>query len=102
MTRYATKTAAKIASSAAATGASAAVVSARTRLCVVLFISNLLHPVDGLPVELLLNGDVGHRRSRRGAVPMLLARREPDHVPRPDLLDRASPALRAPAASGHD
>ena len=37
-----------------------------------------------------------------GAVPVLLARREPDHVARPDLLDRAAPRA-APAAAGrHD
>ena len=29
-----------------------------------------------------------------GAVPVLLAGREPDHVAGPDLLDRAAPALR--------
>jgi hypothetical protein len=33
---------------------------------------------------------------------VLLARREPDHVARPDLLDRPAPALRQPAAGGHD
>src|ERR1700688_1745828 len=68
----------------------------------VLFVANLFHPVDGLTVELFLNGDVRHGRGRRSAMPMLLARREPDHVTRPDLIDRASPALREAVASRHD
>jgi hypothetical protein len=36
---------------------------------------------------------VRHGCGRRGAVPMLLTRRAPDHVTRPHFLDRASPAL---------
>src|SRR5947208_2541850 len=68
----------------------------------VLFVANLFHPVGGLPVELVLNGDVRHGRRCRGAVPMLLTRREPDHVPRPNLLDRPSPALCQAAASCHN
>ena len=59
----------------------------------VLLVADLFHPVDDLAVELLLNGDMRHRRRRRGAVPMLLAGREPDHVAGPDFLDRAAPAL---------
>ena len=43
-----------------------------------------------LPSSCFLNGDVRHGRGRRGAVPVLLARREPDHVARPDFLDRAA------------
>ena len=38
----------------------------------------------------------------RRAVPMLLTRREPDHVAGPDFLDRPSPALRAAAARRDD
>ena len=38
----------------------------------------------------------------RRAVPMLLTRRERDHVAGPDLLDRATPALSAAAACRHD
>src|SRR5262245_1002526 len=68
----------------------------------VLFVADLLHPVDDLAVELLLNGDVRHSGGRCGAVPVLLARREPDHVARPDLLDRAAPALSQAAARRHD
>ncbi len=57
----------------------------------VLFVTDLFHPVNRFAVELFLNGDMGHRRSWSGAVPMLLARRNPDDVPRPNFLDRASP-----------
>ena len=38
----------------------------------------------------------------RGAVPMLLARGDPGDIARPNLLNRASPALRQPAPCGHD
>ena len=55
-----------------------------------------------LPSSCFLDGDVRHGRGRRGAVPVLLARREPDHVARPDFLDRAAPALRPAAAGRHD
>ena len=43
------------------------------RLAPVLFVTNLFHPVNGLAVELFLNGDVRHGCGRRGAVPVLLA-----------------------------
>src|SRR5437867_2677589 len=66
----------------------------------VLFVADGLHPVDGLALETFVNGDVRHRRRRRSAVPVLLSRREPDHVTRSDLLDRPSPALRATATRG--
>ena len=61
----------------------------------------MLHPVDYLAVLLLLNGDVRHASCRRRAMPVLLVRREPDHVTRTDLLDRAAFALN-PAAAGRD
>ena len=67
-----------------------------------MFVADLFHPVDDLPVELFLNGDVRHGRGRRGPMPVLLAGREPDHVTRPDLLDRAAPALNPAAASRDD
>nr|WP_223300926.1 hypothetical protein [Oscillatoria nigro-viridis] len=35
-------------------------------------------------------------------MPVLLARREPDRVPWPNLLDRSAPALCETAASPHD
>src|SRR5258708_21878822 len=46
----------------------------------VLLIADLFHPGDNLTVELFLNGDVGHGRGRRSPMPVLLARREPDHI----------------------
>src|SRR5215212_719646 len=60
---------------------------------IVLFVADLFHPVGGLSVELFLNGNVRHGRGCRGAVPMLLTRREPDHVTRPYFLGWASPTL---------
>ena len=68
----------------------------------VLLVADLFHPVDGLAVELLLNGDVRHRRGGSRPVPVLFARRKPDDVTRPDFLDRAAPALRPAAAGRHD
>ena len=65
----------------------------------ILLVTDLFHPVDNLAVELFLNGDVRHHgRGRRGPMPVLLAGREPDHVTRPNFLNRASPAL-DPAAT---
>src|SRR5205085_9098502 len=53
-------------------------------------------------VELFLSGDWRHGCAWRAAVPVLLARREPDHVTRPNWLDRAAPALCQAAARRHD
>jgi hypothetical protein len=43
----------------------------------VLLVADVFHPVDDLAVEHLGDCDVGHRRSRRGAVPVPFARLEP-------------------------
>src|SRR4051812_44846540 len=59
----------------------------------VLLVADLLHPIDDLAVEPFLNGDMRHGRGRCGPMPMLLARREPDHVTRPDRVNGAAPAL---------
>src|SRR6202023_1483381 len=67
----------------------------------ILFVADLLHPVDEFSVQRLLNGDMRHRRCRRRAMPVLLTRREPDHIAGADLLDRTAPALRPPEA-GYD
>jgi hypothetical protein len=64
----------------------------------ILFVADLFHPVDNLTVELFLNGDVRHGRSWCGSVPVFLAEREPDHITRPDLLDRSAFALDPTAA----
>src|SRR3954471_7150620 len=76
-------------------------ITGRTLLRPVLLVAHVLQPVDDLAVERLLDGDVGHGRGRGGPVPVLLARREPDHVAGPDLLDRPAPAPH-PAAAGRD
>src|SRR5579864_963481 len=67
----------------------------------VLLVADLFQPVDDLPVELLLDGDVRHRGGRGGSMPVLLAGREPDHVTGADLLDRSTFAL-GPATAGRD
>src|SRR5439155_16338264 len=53
-------------------------------------------------VQRLLNGDMSHRGRRRSAVPMLLTRRKPDHIARPDFLDRTAPALSPTKAARDD
>src|SRR5260221_11659103 len=68
----------------------------------VLLVADLLHPVHDLAVELFLNGDMGHGRGRRCAMPMLLARRARDHVTRTNHPDRTAPALDQPAARRDD
>src|SRR5207253_3672225 len=71
-------------------------------LSLILFVTDLFHPVNRFAVELLLDRDVRHRRRRRRPVPMLFARAKPDHVTRPDFLDWPAPALRPAAAGRHD
>src|SRR3954454_18149371 len=51
---------------------------------VVLVVGDLLQPVDAFSVQLLDQRDVRHRSRGRGAVPVLLAPRTPDHVARAD------------------
>ena len=45
---------------------------------------------------------MAHRRRGRGAVPVLLAGREPDHVTGPDFFDGAALALNPAETGGHD
>src|SRR5205085_7219000 len=52
----------------------------------VLVVRHLFHPVHDLAIEVLLNGDVRDGGGCRGAVPMFLTRRDPDHVTGPNLL----------------
>src|SRR3954467_8879935 len=68
----------------------------------VLLVGNVLHPVHGLAVALLLNGDVTHPRAGRGPVPVLLAGRKPGHVTRPEFLNRPALALSPSNARGDD
>ena len=62
----------------------------------------MLHPVDRFAVEGLLDGDVSHGGGRNGAVPVLLARGEPDNVAGADFFDRAAFSLRRPKPGDHD
>ena len=64
------------------------------RSIAVLFVADLLQPVDDFAVLGLGDGDMRHRRCRRGAVPMFLAGCEPDHIAGADVLDRTALALR--------
>ena len=49
---------------------------------------------------MLINGDVRHGGSRRGAMPMLFTGRNPDHVSGPNFFNGSAPALHPPAAGG--
>src|ERR1035438_6030966 len=53
----------------------------------VLVVADVLHPVNNLPIELFLNREMCHGGRRRGAVPVLFAGSEPDHVTRTNLLN---------------
>src|SRR6266550_3970614 len=68
----------------------------------VLFVADLFHPLNDFAVERLLNRDVRHRRCRRGAVPMSLVRRAPDHVARTQLNFWLALALYPAKAGGDD
>src|SRR4051794_21613718 len=59
----------------------------------VLFVGDLLEPVDVLAVQRFLDRDVRHRGHGRRAMPVLLLGRDRDHVSGPDLLDGTFPAL---------
>src|SRR5438270_2482261 len=67
----------------------------------VLVITDLFHPIDVLAFKRFGDRDVCHGRRRCCAVPMLLARRKPDDVARPDFLDRPALALH-PTEAGSD
>src|SRR5687767_2943579 len=69
---------------------------------VVLLRGDVFQPVHRLTIELFLDRDVRHRRSRRCPMPMLLPWCNPHDVARPNLLDGPTPALRATKAGGDD
>src|SRR5580693_5879033 len=62
---------------------------------VILFVADLFLPVNHFAVECLLNRNVRHGRRRRSAMPMLLARRKPNHVAGTDFFNRATLAPRS-------
>ena len=64
----------------------------------VLLVGHLLHPGHVSAVERLLHGEMRHRHVGRGAVPVLLARREEHRVAGAHLLDRSAPGLHAALA----
>jgi hypothetical protein len=68
----------------------------------VLVVTDPLYPLDDFAVKFFLNGDVRHGRGWCGAVPVLLAGREPDHITRPYLLDWFALALDPATAGRHD
>src|SRR5881396_1628990 len=57
----------------------------------ILFVTDVLYPLNRLTVERFLNGNVRHCSRRRSAVPMLFVRRKPDHITRPNFFDWAAP-----------
>src|SRR3954470_15149187 len=68
----------------------------------VLFVADLLQPLDIFAVQGFLNGDVSHRGFVRGAVPVFLARRTGDDIAGADFLFRLTPALRPAKTAGDD
>ena len=71
-------------------------------MTLVLFVTDLFHPVGNLAIELFLNGDMGHSCGRCGAVPVLFIRWDPNHITRTNFIYRATPALYYTATSSHD
>src|SRR5204863_957012 len=67
----------------------------------ILLVGNVLHPFDGLAIARLLHRQVDHGVVRGGAMPVLLAGRNPDHVAGADLPHRAAPDL-GPTDPRHD
>src|ERR1700728_4011275 len=68
----------------------------------VFLVGDMLHPLDDLAVECLLDRDVGHPRSGRRPMPVPAIRRTPDHIARANLEDRPTLALRPSTAGGDD
>src|ERR1043165_2565106 len=68
----------------------------------VLLVGDVFEPVDGLAIELLLHGDVGHRRGWRRPVPVLFARGKPHDVTGANLFHGSAPALGAAEPGCHD
>src|SRR5215217_8512185 len=68
----------------------------------ILLVADMFHPVCALTIGLFHDGNVGHGCGWGGAMPMLLPRGEPNHVPRTNRLDRTSPALCQSETSRHD
>src|SRR5215475_15770273 len=67
----------------------------------ILLVADLLHPLHVLAVECLVESDMHHAGVGRGAVPVLLARRDPHGVAGADFLYRSAPGLH-PATAHED
>lgn len=66
----------------------------------VLLVRHMLHPVHHLAIFSFLNSNVCHRCCGSRAVPVFLARSEPDHISGMDLLDRSTVSLRPSRSCG--
>ena len=71
-------------------------------LSAILFIADAFHPIGRFAIHLFLNSNMCQSRGRRGAMPMLLTRLNPNHVAWPNLLDGATPALYQTGTGYHD
>src|ERR1022692_5114439 len=69
-------------------------------LGLVLRVGHRLQPRHMLAALMFLHGDVLHAVLGRGAVPVLLARRNPDRVAGADRTDRTAPSLYMADAGG--
>jgi hypothetical protein len=67
----------------------------------ILVVGDLFHPVDDFTVERFLNGDMRHSCCWSCAMPMLLARRKPEHIAGMNFFNRTAIALH-PSATGYD
>src|SRR3954454_6489169 len=68
----------------------------------VLLVGNVFEPIHRLAIELLLHGDVRHRRGRRRAMPVLFAGGKPHNVSGANLFNRSAPALNTAGPGCHD
>jgi hypothetical protein len=71
-------------------------------LLAVLLIRDMLHPLDDLAIRALLNGDMRHRGRGCSSMPVLLTRREPDHITRVNLFDGPAFTLDPTTTGGDD
>jgi hypothetical protein len=68
----------------------------------VLLVTHLFHPINVLPVKLLLNGDMRHTTGCSSAMPVFHARRYPYDITRLDLLLFTTLLLHPACAGSHD